>query len=159
MVCTSQIIASARWSIFSKRPTIVPDLMSEIDIRLQRRASNGNLDTQDSIILRRCVEMLNKIFKEFYSFRMLTGVKTMKDVRKLSFRQRSAVCSDLRFSKPARAPLPLPDSILLWYYCWAIWKNFDSGVDRSAAIFRWHMHCSCYVQVLDENSSVVLGQV
>lgn len=56
------------------------DLVVVIDTNLQRRYANRDEDPQTTLKLRRSLNLLNGILKEFASIKMLNGVKTMAKV-------------------------------------------------------------------------------
>lgn len=63
------------------RPNLVNDLMRNIETQLQKRYdAGGGHDQLDLLLLRRSLEILNGLIKEFTSFKMLQGVKTMLQV-------------------------------------------------------------------------------
>jgi len=59
----------------------VNDLMGMIDTKLQSRYVVMDEDPRNTLILRRSLKLLNGILKEFSSYKMLNGVKTMANVR------------------------------------------------------------------------------
>ena len=61
------------------RPDLVPRLADAITSSLEARDNNSNPNA--SLLLRRSLEVLNAVLKEYAAFKMLTGVKTMGQVR------------------------------------------------------------------------------
>ena len=62
----------------SYRPTLVSHLVNAINTSIEGRYSNTIPNA--TIILRRSLEVLNAVLKEYAAFKMLTGVKTMGQV-------------------------------------------------------------------------------
>lgn len=56
------------------------DLVIVIDTNLQKRYANRDEDPRTTLKLRRSLNLLNGILKEFASIKMLNGVKTMAKV-------------------------------------------------------------------------------
>ena len=69
--------------------------MSLIDAKLQIRYSSTE-DAQNALILRRSLQLLNAILKEFASIKMPAGMKTMAEV---------PICIALQFAYPERLKL------------------------------------------------------
>ena len=82
-------------SLIPIRPNLVTDLMSLIDLKLRIRYSS-TLDAQNTLVLRRCLQLLNAILKEFASIKMPAGMKVMAEV---------PICFALQFAYPERLKL------------------------------------------------------
>lgn len=63
------------------RGSLVNDIISTIDMKLQARYTSMDEDPRNVLMLRRGLKLLNGILKEFASIKMLNGVKTMAKVR------------------------------------------------------------------------------
>lgn len=55
--------------------------MSVIDNNLQLRYNSQVVDPRVTLMLRRSIQVLNEVLNEFLNYKMLTGVKTMGNVR------------------------------------------------------------------------------
>jgi hypothetical protein len=66
--------------MFGTRGSLVKDLVVVIDTNLQKRYANRDEDPRNILKLRRSLNLLNGILKEFASIKMLNGVKTMAKV-------------------------------------------------------------------------------
>ena len=64
------------------RPNLIPQLVGAIDASVEGRVSKSVPNA--TIVLRRSLELLNAVLKEYGAFKMLTGVKTMGQVRAIS---------------------------------------------------------------------------
>ncbi|KAH9943383.1 ARM repeat-containing protein [Epithele typhae] len=74
--CNALIVAKiARQDYPVAWPTLLSHLGNAISTSLEGRASNTVPNA--TIVLRRCLQLLNAILKEYAAFKMLTGVKTM----------------------------------------------------------------------------------
>ena len=65
--------------ILACRPGLVSHLAGVINTSIEARYSNAAPNA--SLLLRRSLQVLNAVLKEFAGFKMLTGVKTMGKVR------------------------------------------------------------------------------
>ncbi len=64
--------------ILASRPDLVSHLAGVINSSVEARFTNSASNA--SLLLRRSLEVLNAILKEYAAFKMLTGVKTMGKV-------------------------------------------------------------------------------
>ncbi|KAF8639750.1 hypothetical protein AX17_001012 [Amanita inopinata Kibby_2008] len=79
--CNEVIVSKiARYDYPSKWPNLVADIMSIIDNNLQRRYSSTDGETQSTLVLRRSLQLLNAILKEFGSIKMPSGMKIMAEL-------------------------------------------------------------------------------
>ncbi|KAK2466318.1 hypothetical protein APHAL10511_001960 [Amanita phalloides] len=62
------------------RPNLVTDLMSVIDSNLKMRHSSAEDNAQNTLVLRRSLQLLNAVLKEFASIKMPSGMKIMAEV-------------------------------------------------------------------------------
>lgn len=69
------------FSIFC-RPSLLPDLLHIVDSGMQSRYSAVPPQTS-SVTLRRALEALNAVLKEFAHIKMLTGIRTMASVSRM----------------------------------------------------------------------------
>ncbi|KAF8351332.1 armadillo-type protein [Amanita rubescens] len=76
--CNQVIVGKIARSDFpSKWPNVVTDLMTIIDSNLQSYYSSAEDTTHNSLVLRRCLQLLNAILKEFASIKMPSGMQIM----------------------------------------------------------------------------------
>ncbi|THH11497.1 hypothetical protein EW145_g638 [Phellinidium pouzarii] len=76
--CNKYIIAKiARIDFPVIWPNLMTDLMSSTDNAIKFFVNSAGNDLKATLILRRCLEILNTIFKEFSSVRMPSGIKVM----------------------------------------------------------------------------------
>lgn len=61
-------------------PTLLNDLLNVIDSNLQKRYSSILEDLRNTLVLRRSLQLLNAILKEFANMKMLHGIKTMGNI-------------------------------------------------------------------------------
>ncbi|PFH52845.1 hypothetical protein AMATHDRAFT_1887 [Amanita thiersii Skay4041] len=79
--CNEVIVSKiARQDYPSKWPNLINDLMSVIDTTLQKYYSSIGENNQALLLLRRSLQLLNSILKEFGSIKMPTGVKVMAEI-------------------------------------------------------------------------------
>ena len=84
------------------RPNLISHLAGTINSSIEARYANASPNA--SLILRRSLEVLNAILKEYAAFKMLTGVKTMGQVRGLTssvHRLTSPIVACRRLEDPA----------------------------------------------------------
>ncbi|KAF8746019.1 hypothetical protein AX14_004306 [Amanita brunnescens Koide BX004] len=76
--CNQIIVGKiARYDFPSKWPNVVTDLMSVIDSNLQKHYSSTEDIAHNTLVLRRCLQLLNAILKEFASIKMPGGMQIM----------------------------------------------------------------------------------
>lgn len=63
------------------RPSLISQLVNAINTSIEGRYNNTIPNA--AVILRRSLQLLNAVLKEYAAFKMLTGVKTMGQVRQL----------------------------------------------------------------------------
>lgn len=73
MACSNALTSSGSRSDLASR------LATAISTSLDARYSNASPDA--TLLLRRSLQVLNAVLKEYAGFKMLTGVKTMGEVR------------------------------------------------------------------------------
>ncbi|KAM6495766.1 Armadillo-type fold [Amanita muscaria] len=79
--CNQVIVAKiARLDFPSKWPNLVNNLMSLIDSNLQILYSSAEENPQIKLVLRRSLQLLNAILKEFASIKMPSGMKIMAEL-------------------------------------------------------------------------------
>lgn len=64
------------------RPDLINQLLGAINSSVEGRYSGANPSA--TLVLRRSLELLNAVLKEYAAYKMLTGVKTMGQVRVVS---------------------------------------------------------------------------
>lgn len=100
----------ARQDFPSNWPTLVNDLMGVIDSKLRKRYEQNSSDPQDTLMLRRCLQLINAILKELASIKMLNGVKTMAalvgQLREVFYGYYSTVACSFSTSALANNPDP-----------------------------------------------------
>ncbi|KAF8623412.1 hypothetical protein AX15_006355 [Amanita polypyramis BW_CC] len=79
--CNQVIVGRiARFDFPSKWPNVTTDLMSVIDPNLRMRYSSVEENAQNFLVLRRSLQLLNAILKEFASIKMPSGMKVMAEL-------------------------------------------------------------------------------
>lgn len=100
----------ARHDFPTNWPNLVTDLMAVIDSNLQKRYVQHSSDPRDALMLRRSLQLINAILKEFASIKMLNGVKVMaalvEQMRQIFYGYYSTIASNFSSSALANAPDP-----------------------------------------------------
>lgn len=78
------------------RPNLITDLMSVVDQNLQKRYVQHSADPRDAVMLRRSLQLINAILKEFASIKMLNGVKVMAQVSSDPYYSGRLIHDDIR---------------------------------------------------------------
>lgn len=68
------------------RPELLPELLKLIDVEMDARYGTGTTALgHSSVVLRRCLEAMNAILKEFGQIKMLSGVGVMAKVSRVAY--------------------------------------------------------------------------
>ncbi|KAF9226602.1 ARM repeat-containing protein [Gyrodon lividus] len=79
--CNEVIVAKiARLEYPSSWPTLFAEIMPVVESGLVSLANSPNVTMVSTLSLRRGLKVLNSIFKDFSSMKMLTGIKTMSEI-------------------------------------------------------------------------------
>ncbi|KAK7470477.1 hypothetical protein VKT23_001903 [Stygiomarasmius scandens] len=148
--CTEVSISKiARIDYPDNWPSLLPNLKSVIDTHFQNRYMTGNEDLKSALILRRALQFLRGILKEFASMKMLNGVKNMSqlvdNLHADLFNWYSQINVPLKQSMDAESPRTLVDlfmahlvyksvsSVAAW-----LWQRCDKmSEDESRAANQW----------------------